>query len=115
MSDTEEIIGEEINGTWVMIDGEFKDTLTYNYIPNYSPIKGKDAFATNTQSGSADFRWYINGNMLITWYQMSDFKGDYESYMGIAEGDVFTNYVSISGNQLSITYDGTDLIYTKQE
>lgn len=39
--------------------------------------------------------------------------GDYESYNGCSPGENIYSFISLTGNQLTITTNGVDYVYTK--
>lgn len=96
----------ELIGEWQLTDGDYTDTLAFN------DGLSTDTFADGTQSGSAEFSWYLNGDML-TMYFDGTFTGDYATYNGIEQYDSYTLSMSIAGNELSIEYDGIIYTYTK--
>ncbi len=112
LTDEDIIEKSDLAGTWAIQIDDYADTLELTYSDaTYFFTDGFEKFSTTTQSGTADFSWFINGNIFSSWY--FTLTGDYEAYNGISEHDFISNYISISGNQLTFEYEGEDFVYTK--
>ncbi len=107
MDDNEIVTNLEIEGTWEITNGNYIGELTFN-----NNGTGLDSFTDDTQSGTAGFRCVFNGNMLRLSY--NSMTGDYESYNETSIGESTYSLLSLTGNQLTITNDGVDFIYTKK-
>lgn len=105
MNSDELVTKSELNGTWNIIDGNYAGTLIFNN-GNVS-----DSFTDGIQAGTADYACYFNGNILRLY--CNSMTGDYESYNGCSPGENIYSFISLTGNQLTITSNGVDYVYTK--
>lgn len=97
----------DLIGEWQYSDaGGYTGTIVFN------EGLSTDTFTDGAQSGSAEFSWYLNGNM-ISFYYDGNMTGDYETYNGISQYDSFVMLISVSGNELTIEYEGESFVYTK--
>ena len=106
MDESEITTNSEIVGTWERIDGNYIGELTFN-----DDGTGLDSFTDGAQAGTAEYYCLFNGNILRLHY--STLTGDYGSYNGISAGENIYFFISLTGNQLTITNDGVEYVYTK--
>ncbi len=112
LADEDIIEKSDLAGSWAIQIDDYTDTLDLTYSDaTFFSTDGFETFSTTTQSGTADFSWFINGNIFSSWFMT--LTGDYEAYNGISEHDFISNYVSISGNQLTFEHEGEDYVYIK--
>jgi len=114
LDDDDVIEKSDLAGTWAIQIDDYTDTLELTYSDaTFFHTDGLEKFSTNTQSGTADFSWFINGPVFSSWY--TTLTGDYEAYNGIATDDFISNYITVSGNQLTFVHEGENYVYTKVE
>lgn len=106
MNSDEIVTNSELIGTWNISDGDYTGTLTFNEDNGVS-----DSFTDGAQAGTADYLCYYNGNILRL--SCNSMTGDYESYNGCSLGENTYSFITLTGNQLTITNDGVDYVYTK--
>jgi hypothetical protein len=96
----------ELIGSWEITIDDYSDTLTFT-----SDNKARDSFSDGDQSGAAVYSCYYNGNILRM--HCGSMTGNYESYYGYSLGENIYSFLSLTDNQLTITNEGVDYVYTK--
>lgn len=103
----DEIINSsDLTGTWTRADANYSGTLIFTGDDTVS-----DSFTDEAQSGTAEIAYDIHGDILRLKYLTMN--GDYESYNGYSINENNYSFIGLTGNQLTITNDGIDYIYTK--
>lgn len=95
---------DDLQGSWEIELGDYSGVMTFD------GNMGTDTFSDVTQSGSANFSWFISGNIITLTF--NSLEGDYESYNGISHAESIISPISLNNNELIFHFADDDYTYT---